>query len=342
MNVANWGGLMDATGYYRYPTIHEATLVFVSEDDLWAVDAGGGIARRLTASSGDVAYPHLSPDGRWIAFTGREEGHPEVYVVPAEGGTPRRLTFLGGEACIVSGWMPGGEEILFSSDAHSPFVKETHAFAIALDGGIARPLGYGHVMTIDVASSGGALLSRNANDTARWKRYRGGTAGDVWVDARANGTFTRLVDLPGPVNPFWLGGRVYFVSDHEGIANLYSCTPEGADLRRHTHEREYYVRFPSTDGKRIVYPAGAEIALYDPHDEISARVAIAAPSAAPQTVRRFVEAGAELEHFAPSPDGTQLALIARGQPLTDAAVGRSGDASRRRQPGPIPTRGVGA
>jgi tricorn protease len=334
VNVANWGGLMDATGYYRYPTIHEATVVFVSEDDLWAVDAGGGIARRLTASSGDIAYPRLSPDGRWIAFTGREEGHPEVYVVPAEGGTPRRVTFLGGEACIVSGWTPNGSEILFSSDAYSPFVKETHAFAVPLDGGIARPLDYGHVMTIDVAANGAVLLARNANDTARWKRYRGGTAGDVWIDARASGTFTRLIDLPGPVNPFWLAGRAYFVSDHEGIANLYSCLPDGADLRRHTNEREYYVRFPSSDGTRIVYQAGAEIALYDPRSDASARIAISTPSPAPQTVRRFVEAGAELEHFSPSPDGTQLALIARGQPYTmplwEEAVTHYGAGSRVR------------
>jgi tricorn protease len=306
---------MDATGYYRQPTIHGSTVVFVSEDDLWAVDAGGGVARRLTASTGDVAHPRFSPDGRWIAFVGREEGHPEVYVVPAEGGAARRLTFLGGEACIVCGWTPAGE-VLFTSDAYSPFVKETHAFTVGLEGGTPRALDLGHVITIDVAAGGGVLLARNANDTARWKRYRGGTAGDVWIDARATGTFTRLIDLPGPVNPFWFAGRAYFVSDHEGIANLYSCAPDGSALERHTAEREYYVRFPSTDGERIVYQAGAEIALYDPRTGSSARIAIATPSAAPQTARRFVEAGAELEHFAPSPDGTQLALIARGQPYT--------------------------
>ena len=331
--VANWGGLMDATGYYRYPTIHGSIVVFVSEDDLWAVDAGGGIARRLTASSGDIAHPRFSPDGRWIAFVGREEGHPEVYIVPSEGGAPRRLTFLGGEACIVSGWTVEGE-VLFTSDAYSPFVKETHAFTVSLDGGMPRPLDLGHVITIDVAAHGGILLARNANDTARWKRYRGGTAGDVWVDARASGTFARLIDLPGPVNPFWFGERAYFISDHEGIANLYSCAPDGTGLQRHTEERNYYARFPSTDGKRIVYQAGAEIALYDPQAGTSERIAIRTPSAAPQTARRFVDAGAELEHFAPSPDGTQLALIARGQPYTmplwEEAVTHHGTMSRVR------------
>jgi len=324
---------MDAIGYYRHPTIHGRTVVFICEDDLWTVDAGGGVARRLSASNGDVAYPRLSPDGRWIAFVGREEGHPEVYVVPAEGGVPRRLTFLGGEACIVSGWMPSGDEILFTSDAYSPFVKETHAFTVPFGGGVPQPLELGHVMTIDVAPQG-LLVARNANDTARWKRYRGGTAGDVWIDARASGTFARLIDLPGPVNPFWFGERACFVSDHEGISNLYSCLPDGTDLQRHTNEREYYVRFPSTDGVRIVYQAGGEIALFDPAAGSSQRIAIATPSAAPQTARRFVDAGAELEHFAPSPDGTQLTLIARGQPYTmplwEEAVTHHGAGSRIR------------
>ncbi len=306
---------MDATGYYRFPTIYDKTVVFVSEDDLWAVDAGGGIARRLTASNSEVAYPRFSPDGRWIAFVGREEGHPEVYVVPAQGGVPRRLTFLGGEACIVCGWTPQGGEILFTSDAYSPFVKETHAFAVPLEGGPPRALGLGHAVSIDIAAEG-VLLGRNANDTARWKRYRGGMAGEVWVDLGSRGRFSRLTDLPGPVNPFWLAGRAYFVSDHEGIANLYSCAPDGSDLRKHTDEREYYVRFPATDGSRVVYQAGAQIMLYDPATNRTERIAIETPSAAPQTARRFIEAGGELEHFAPSPDGTRLALVSRGQPYT--------------------------
>ncbi len=73
-------------GYYRSPTLHGDTLVFCSEDDLWQVPVTGGVARRLTASLGALATPHLSPDGQWIAFSGREEGAWEVYVMSASGG----------------------------------------------------------------------------------------------------------------------------------------------------------------------------------------------------------------------------------------------------------------
>ena len=94
-----------SSGYYRYPAVYGDTVVFVSEDDLWTVPAGGGTARRLTANLGAISFPYFSPDGSTLAFTGREEGHSEVYVMPAEGGPVRRLTYLGATSNVL-GWSP--------------------------------------------------------------------------------------------------------------------------------------------------------------------------------------------------------------------------------------------
>src|SRR5579863_8837169 len=111
---------------------------------------------------------------------------------------------------------------------------------------------------------GGMVIGRNESDPARWKRYRGGTAGEVWIDADGSGEFRRL-HLPdgNPVWPMWIDDRIYFLADHEGIGNIYSCALDGSDVRRHTHHNDYYVRFPSTDGKRIIYTAGGAIYYYD-------------------------------------------------------------------------------
>jgi tricorn protease len=308
---------MTQTGYYRHATIAGSAIAFVCEDDLWAVPSTGGIARRLTASSGEITFPRLSPDGTLIAYVGRDEGHPEVYVMPAAGGPAKRLTFLGASACTISGWSSDGEHILFASDACSPFLKETVGYAVHKEGGAPRPLGLGHMCTMSQHRDGRLAIGRNSDDPARWKRYRGGTAGDIWVDAKGDGTFTRLVRLAGNVCwPMWVGERVAFLSDHEGIANIYSAFPDGTDLRRHTNETTYFARFPATDGTTIVYTAGAEIRLLDPSADTVAHVSALAPSTAPQTVRRFVEASDGLEHFAPSPDGTALALVSRGRPFT--------------------------
>jgi tricorn protease len=331
---------MDSRGYYRTPTIARDTIVFVCEDDLWTVPAAGGIARRLTAGPGVCALPRLSPDGELVAYVGRDEGGPEVYVIPAAGGRPRRLTFLGSDALYVCGWSRDGAEIYFTADAGAPFVKETSAFAIAREGGAPREIPVGHATSLDVAANGATVLGRNNLDPARWKRYRGGTAGHLWVDRDGSGTFARLGrELNGNlVWPMWVGERVFFLSDHEGIGNIYSARPDGTDVRRHTAEREYFARYPATDGTRIVYACGGEIALLDPTNDAQWRLPIEAPSAAPQTARRFVEAADLLETYTPSPDGTALALVSRGHvytmPLWEAAVSEHGGEgfARRREP----------
>src|SRR5437868_9319319 len=112
---------MSSHGYYRHPAIQKDQVVFVCEDDLWTVQATGGIARRLTSGLGAAAYPALSPDGKILAFSGRDEGHLEIYTMPAAGGQPQRLTYLGANS-LVSGFTPEGQDI-FVRDAAQPFLR---------------------------------------------------------------------------------------------------------------------------------------------------------------------------------------------------------------------------
>jgi tricorn protease len=334
---------VSASGYVRTPTIAGDRIVFACEDDLWSVGAEGGTARRLTTTDGECTLPRLSPDGALVAFVGREEGSPELYVMDADGGVPRRLTHLGSETLYCCGWSRDGRFVYFTADAGSPFVKETLAFRVSVEGGEPVDLGIGHAMSIDVAHSGATLLGRNAVDPARWKRYRGGTAGHLWIDARGDGDYRRICqEIDGNlVWPLWLGDRVLFLSDHEGVGNLYSVTAAGGDLRRHTDEREYFARFPASDGARVVYACGGELVLFDPRDGSVRRVPLRMPSNAWETARRFVEASELLETWRPSHDGTALAMVTRGRaytmPLWEEAVvehpassGESAAAARRR------------
>ncbi|MBV9057279.1 MAG: PDZ domain-containing protein [Candidatus Eremiobacteraeota bacterium] len=319
-------------GYYRYPTIAQDRLVFVCEDDLWSVPSAGGDAVRLTVSFGACSYPRLSPDGESLAFFSNDDGNPELYVMPAQGGEPRRLTFLGATLAWTAGWSADGNDIYFLANPATWYEGETRAFSIAKEGGTPRELDLGHARSLSFGTRNRMAIGRNAADPARWKRYRGGTAGEVWIDARGAGRFARLA-LPNgnPCWPMWIGERIFFLADHEGIGNIYSVALDGSDVRRHSHESEYYVRFPSTDGARIVYGAGAQIRCYDVASDSVRNVEIATKSATPQTVRRFEDAAESLDQFVPHPDGTQLALDARGQqftmPLFEGAVTRHGTGS---------------
>ncbi len=330
-------------GYYRHATIWKDKLYFVCEDDIWECSLKGGLARRFTAGQAEFSFPRVSPDGKHLAFIGKEEGNPEVYVTTIAGGIPTRLTYMHSDAITINGWSQDSKRIHFTSDARTPFYRSSDAFSVAREGGTPECFNWGHVCTFDMALAANKkkiiVLGRNSIDPARWKRYKGGTKGEIWIDANSNGKnegkFNRLLNLEGNlVWPMVIGSRVYFLSDHEAIGNIYSCRFDGSDLRQETHQSEYYVRFPSTDGNKIVYTAGGDIFIFDPTRKTEMKVDVIAPSSTHQIKRKVVEATEYLEHFSPHPDGHSVALIARGQPILmgnwEGPVNQYGDGSRVR------------
>src|SRR6266851_3843824 len=300
-------------GYVRYPHIHQGRIVFVSEDDLWLVSSEGGRAERLTAAVDEISYPRFSPDGQLLAFVGEEEGPTEVYVMPALGGPAQRLTYQAA-ACRVLGWSPDGHDILYTSNSGQYTHQFQVIFAISPQGGQPRQLPVGMANAISYGPEGGIVLGRNIREAAYWKRYRGGTIGHLWCDLNNNGTFRRLLQLDGNIAaPCWVGERIYFLSDHEGVGNIYSCTPLGEDLRRHTEHQDFYARNLSSDGQRMVYHAGANLYLFDPSSSQARYLPVSLPGSRAQRNRKFVFAGRNLHSAALHPQGYALAITTRGK-----------------------------
>ncbi|MGW3125239.1 S41 family peptidase [Streptomyces sp. NPDC001123] len=250
--------------YLRLPHLSGDLLCFVAEDDLWltSLDAPGR-AWRLTVDRTKVGHPRFSPDGRRIAYTSWRSLVPEIHLVDVDGGPGRQLTYWGSADTQVCGWTPDGDILAVASHGQ-PFSYFTWAYKVTPDGDPGRKLPWGPVADIqvaDIADERRTLLLTGTppHEPAGWKRYRGGAMGRLWLHGQ------RLLDgIGGHLHsPMFVGGRIAFLSDHEGVGNLYSCAYDGSDLRRHTDHDAFYARHASSDGTRVVYQCAGDLWLVD-------------------------------------------------------------------------------
>lgn len=298
--------------YVRFPAIHGNRIAFVAEDDVWVVSAEGGPTRRLTAVQGHTSHPVFSPDGRQLAYLSTREGTAEVYLCDAQGGGHTRLTY-GSGATAVCGFGDDGESVIYASAAGRPSPKEAMLWSVPVGGGepARLPYGLGTALAVDGEH---IALARHEDDLARWKRYKGGRMGTIWLST--GGAFTQLdADGARVARPMWLDGRLWFVSDGSYVANLWSCLPDGSELRQETHHDDFAVRHASSDGGAIAYACGARLFRLVPGEE-PVEVALDHHAPAERLARRQVSTRRYLQGVDLHPDGRSLALNIRGKAVT--------------------------
>ncbi|MCI3153770.1 peptidase S41 [Streptomyces sp. GB4-14] len=306
--------------YLRLPHLKDDLLCFVAEDDLWLAPLDGpGRAWRITADRTKLGHPRFSPDGRHIAYTSWRSLDPEVHLAPVDGGPGRRLTYWGSSDTRVCGWAPPDEQghasILAVTSHGEPFSYFTWAYKLGLDGSPGRKLPWGPVSDIQVADLAGErksllLTGTPPHEPASWKRYRGGATGRLWLHGH------RLLEgLDGHLHsPMFVGGRIAFLSDHEGIDNLYSCAHDGTDLRRHTDHDAFYARHASTDGARVVYQCAGDLWIVDDLSPDSEPRRLDVRLSGPRSGRRpyQVPAAGHLDGLSVDETGRASAVAVRG------------------------------
>ena len=198
----------DEARLLRFPAIHGDQIVFTYAGDLYSVASQGGVARKLTSDPGFEMFARFSPDGKWLAFTGQYDGNTEVYLMPAAGGVPKRLTYTAtlerddvsdrmGPNNIVMTWRDE-KTIVFRSRATSfnDFVGQL--YLVSIDGGLPEqiPLPRGGWCSYSPDEKQLAY-NRVFREFRTWKRYRGGMADDIWIYDFADKTTTNLTQQPG-------------------------------------------------------------------------------------------------------------------------------------------------
>lgn len=299
-------------GYYRSPAIHDTTIVFTAEGDLWTVGIHGGVARRLTSGRGEEIDAAISPDGRTIAFSAEYEGPTEIYTMPIGGGLPTRRTWDGGPNSVV-GWTPDGR-ILYSTRTYSTLPT---AQLVALDTATHAVTRIPLAQAADGAYDGQTLFfTRFAFQGSHTRRYQGGTAQQLWKWTAAMPEAAPLTsDYAGTSKtPMPWHGRVYFASDRSGVMNLWSMDETGHDLHQLTHHTDYDLQSPALSDGRIVYQLGADLWLLDLADSSDRVIPIRLASDFDQMREQWVDTAMKwVSEVHLSPRGDRVVLTARGQ-----------------------------
>ncbi|MGW3658538.1 S41 family peptidase [Streptomyces sp. NPDC005151] len=315
---------MTQPAYLRYPHVQGELIAFTAEDDVWLAPLDGGRAWRVSADNRPVRQPRISPDGTHVAWTSTRDGAPEVHLAPVDGGPSKRLTYWGDARTTVRGWTPEGD-VLVTSTQGQVSLRRSWARAVPVDGGPARTLPYGPVGSLAYGPGGRVLLlsATMGREAATWKRYRGGTAGKLWLaQAPAEGQgpdgvadFVRIHEgLDGNIEcPMWVGDRLAFLSDHESVGALYSSLPDGSDLRRHTEAEGFYARHATTDGTRVSYASAGELWLLDDLEGAGPRrLDIRLGGQRADLQPHSVHAGSHLDSASPDRTGRGSAVGTRG------------------------------
>ncbi|KRD17390.1 S41 family peptidase [Streptomyces sp. Root264] len=306
--------------YLRLPHLSGDLLCFVAEDDLWLTPLDDpGRAWRLTVDRTKAGHPRFSPDGRHIAYTTWRSLVPEIHVVPVDGGPGRRLTYWGSSDTQVRGWTPpdpdGKADILAVASHGEPFSYFTWSYKVPTDGSPGRKLPWGPVSDLQVADLDGErrtllLTGTPPHEPAAWKRYRGGATGRLWLHGQ------RLLEgLDGHLAcPLFVGDRIAFLSDHEGVGNLYSCAHDGSDLRRHTDHDAFYARHAAGDGTRVVYQCAGELWIVDDLAAGSAPRRVDVRLGGPRAGRRRyqIPAAQHVDGISVDETGRASAVVVRG------------------------------
>jgi len=315
----------------RFPAIYEDQIVFTYAGDLYTVSSSGGIARKLTSDDGYEMFPRFSWNGKWIAFTGQYDGNTEVYLMPSEGGIPKRLTYtatLGrdnisdrmGPNNIVMGWKHDSNAIVFRSRMKSWNSFNGELFIVSTDGDMPDqlPLPRGGFCSFS-PDNRKLAYNRIFREFRTWKRYRGGMADDVWIYDFETKKVKNITNNPAQdIIPMWSGNKIYFLSDRDEYQrmNLYVYDLSDGSTRKLTNFTDFDIKFPSIGKNAIVFENGGYIYRFDLNSEEVKKVSIIIADDYNTGRAVLKDVSKNILSYEISPDGKRALFWARGDIFT--------------------------
>jgi tricorn protease len=303
----------------RSPSLSQDKIAFAYAGDIWLAGRDGANPRRITVNPDVEAEPMLSPDGKWIAFTGNYDGSTDVYLVSVNGGIPRRITYHPGSD-IVRGWH-GNDKILFSSSRESNTPRYHKLFEADINGGLPQALKMPEAHQGSISADGKyTAYIKNPDPTDRgavyrpFKHYRGGNMPRIWI---FNNQTLEITEVPAAgannTRPVWLGNAVYFLSDRNGTTNVFRYQLPDKQVTQVTSHKDFDVKSLYADGKSLVYEQAGKIHLWEDGQSKDLHISLHAdlPYKRPHWVGDLTVRNMQL-----SPTGVRAVVECRGEILT--------------------------
>ena len=324
--AASAQSLPNTTRLLRFPTTNDREIVFCYAGELYTVGKDGGTARRLTSGPGYTSFPRFSPDGKQVAFASEYDGNREVYMMPAEGGSPKRLTIsatLGrddvsdrmGPNNIVMAWENTKPLIVFRSRMKSFNDFIGSLFTVGLDAELPQqvPVPRGGFTSFSPDDSKMAF-NRVFREFRTWKHYRGGMADDIWIHDFKTGATENLTNNPAQdICPMWgPDNKIYFISDRDGRMNLFVIDLVSKETKQLTNFKDFDIKFPSIGKESIVFEQAGYIWRYDLKSGQVTTLPIEIKEDFAIGRSALVDASKHVESVNLAPDGERTIVVARG------------------------------
>jgi tricorn protease len=304
------------------PTLSQTQIVFVYGGYLWAVPRGGGDARQLT-TGGHEGLPVFSPDGKWIAFTGQYDGNIDAYVMPAEGGEPRRLTWHPAPDVVV-GWTPDSKKVLFFSprEAYADFDR---LYTVPVEGGWPEVLPMWRAENAWFSPDAKRIAYvPNLKWQTSWKRYKGGQTTPIYILQLSD---LKLEKVPrensNDSHPVWFGDTVYFLSDRNGAVSLFAYDTKAKSVKQVLENKGLDLKSLSGGPDALVYERFGGIHIFEPASGKATKVEIHISGDLPATRPHYEKVADKMSNAGISPSGARAVFEARGEILT--VPGEKGD-----------------
>ena len=315
MMTAGLAAAQDTPLLAHSPTLSTTDVVFAYGGFLWSVPRDGGSARQLT-TGGHESVPVFSPDGKWLAFTGRYDGNADVYVMPAGGGQPKRLTWHPAIDAAI-GWTPDGKSVLFSSPRDA-YADTDRLYTVPAEGGVAEVLPMWRAETGSFSADATRIAYvPNQKWQAAFKRYKGGQTTPIYI---VNISDLQLEKVPrqnsNDSSPVWFKDTVYFLSDRAGAITLFGYDTKTKAVKQLIENKGLDFKSLAKGPDALVYEQFGGIYIFDPVTGKSKKVSIQVAADLPATRPHYEKVGAQIRAAAISPTGVRAVFEARGEILT--------------------------